>query len=94
MLLRPRPQEGKTPQPARSNLTCFSHPAGRRGRATSNDKGTVELNEPAPPSRFLGEALKPTTVANDVQRIFGDALAACRLRRSTSSSTSASIPRS
>jgi len=74
------PKKAQTPQPARSNLVVLLPDPGKTtaGRAlVSNDKGTVELNEAgAAVSVSPGEAPKSTTVsANDVQRIFGDALA-------------------
>jgi outer membrane protein OmpA-like peptidoglycan-associated protein len=75
------PKKAQTPQPAQSNLVVLLPDPGRTtaGRAiVSNDKGTVELNEAgAAVSVSPGEAPKPTTLSsNDVQRIFGDALAA------------------
>jgi OOP family OmpA-OmpF porin len=74
------PKKAQTPQPASSNLVVLLPDPGKTtaGRAVvSNDKGTVELNEAgAAVSVSRGEAPKSTTVSpNDVQRIFGDALA-------------------
>ena len=74
------PKKAQTPQPARSNLVVLLPDPGTTtaGRAiVSNDKGTVELNEAgAAVSVSPGEAPKSTTVSsNDIQRIFGDALA-------------------
>ncbi|HEV8398065.1 MAG TPA: OmpA family protein [Vicinamibacterales bacterium] len=75
------PKKAQTPQPASSNLVVLLPDAGKTtaGRAVvSNDKGTVDLSEAGAAVRVAsGEAPKSAAVTpNDVQRIFGDALAA------------------
>ena len=75
------PKKAQTPQPAASNLVVLLPDPGKTtaGRAVvSNDKGTVDLSAAGAAVRVTsGEAPKSTAVTpSDVQRIFGDALAA------------------
>src|SRR6185436_15721190 len=75
------PKKAQTPQPASSNLVVLLPDPGKTtaGRAVvSNDKGTLDLAEAGAAVRVTsGEAPKSTAVTqSDVQRIFGDALAA------------------
>jgi outer membrane protein OmpA-like peptidoglycan-associated protein len=75
------PRKAQTPQPAPANLVVLLPDPGKTtaGRAVvSNDKGTVDLDHANDAvSVVRGQAPKALTLpAGDVQRIFGDALAA------------------
>jgi outer membrane protein OmpA-like peptidoglycan-associated protein len=75
------PRKAQTPQPAPPNLVVLLPDPGKTtaGRAVvSNDKGTVDLDHANDAvSVVRGQTPKALTLADgDVQRIFGDALAA------------------
>lgn len=74
------PKKAQTPQPSSPSLVVLLPDPGKTtaGRAiVSNDKGMVDLDQAGAAVRVVpGEAPKATTLSqNDVQRIFGDALA-------------------